>query len=564
MLKKLTIKNIALIDKAEIEFCEGLNVMSGETGAGKSVILDSINFALGAKADKSMIRYGEQDCYVQAVFSVDENSECLERLKEMDIESDTDVIISRKYDLNGKGDIKINGCSVNSAMLKNVTSCMVDVHGQSEHFFLLKEANQLKVLDRYSLENLEAQKFILAEKIDHYKFLKNKLAEVGLNDVERSRKIDILKFQIDEIKLADIKEGEEQEFLSKRNILRNGEKILTALNFSKEALSNDEGGINFVNMAKRSMLDISGIDDKYKTLTDRIDSCNIELMDIADGIENALDDLDIDPEELERVEQRLEVINSIKKKYSPDLAKIQDFLDKLEQEYDLLINCDEFVEKTTQELFRLKNEIYKICQIITNARKKSAKNFCEKVVLELKSLNISSPSFEVAFNEYNLEDIDKVTKDGMDSVKFMFSANKGEPLKEMSKIISGGEMSRFMLAIKTQLKELNGISTYIFDEIDAGISGITAGIVAQKFASISKQTQIIVVSHLAQISAMADNAYLIEKTEKTDKTVTTIKMLDNDERVNEIVRLIGGTASASSITHAKEMLKDCENYKMTL
>ena len=565
MLTKLSIKNVALIERAEIEFKEGLNVLSGETGAGKSVILDSVNFVLGAKADRSMIRYGETECMVKAEFMIPETSKAIAALREMDIDTDGEIIISRKFTEAGKNAIKINGNTVTATMLRSVTDSLVDVHGQSEHFFLLKESNQLKTLDNVVGKALAPLKEELADLLKKKKQCNEQIAMLGGDEQERSRRLDILAFQIEELENADLKEGEEEELLVKRNKIVNMEKIIAALREAMQSLSGDCGVLDGLRYASRSMSGIARIDEAFASICDRIECVASDAEDVSETLSDMAESLDFDENEAEETEARLDLIRSLKRKYGANFEEISAYFEKAKAEYDLLSDCEGQYAALTAEIEKINKKILTACKKITDLRKKEGASFCKRVTDELKTLNIASAQFDIEFTDYTEVDVDKATTNGLDSVCFMFSANAGEPMKPLGKIISGGEMSRFMLAIKTQLSDVNEISTYIFDEIDAGISGITAKVVGEKLARIAKGTQVLAVSHLAQIAVMSDAEFLIQKEENAGKTLTQVHCLDQNGRLKEIIRLLGGSdADEFALKHAQELLKQADAYKRSI
>ncbi len=555
MLHRLYIKNIALISEAELEFDKNFNVLSGETGSGKSVILDSINFVLGSKADKTMIRYGEQDAIVRAEFFVDENSSAVKKLNELDIESDGVISITRRLSLDGRGGIKINGNSVTSAMLKSVSQHLVDVHGQSEHFFLLDEGNQLRVIDEISGTQADDIKAILLKNLSVKRELKSKIAELGGDEADRERKLDVLKYQINEIESANLYEGELEELKAKQNIIVNTEKILSAVEGVRAVLSDDGGCLDCVSTAKHYLNGISSYSDDYSELALRLEGLYAETADIAETISDIAETLSFDEHEAERIDERIALIKGLQKKYGASETEVLNYLKSAQNKFEVLSDGAEAVEKLNKELEKTDKEIYIACCKLTEIRKKVSAGFCKAVTEELKTLNISDAKFEVIFSEYNESSANLNSADGSDKVCFMFSANKGEPLKPLSKVISGGEMSRFMLAVKTQLKDVNGISTYIFDEIDAGISGYTARAVAEKFIKISKNTQILAVSHLPQVCAASSAQFLIYKEEENGKTFTKIKRLDEESKIDEIIRLTGSVNSEAARKHAIELIK---------
>lgn len=565
MLEKLTIENVALIERTEIEFTKGLNVLSGETGAGKSVILDSVNFVLGAKADKSMIRYGENECFVRAEFSVQEGAPTLGVLREMEIESDGEILISRRFSLDGKNSIKVNGCTVTSAMLKKITSGLVDVHGQSEHFFLLSESNQLKMLDEVCGEKLSELKTELKGLTEQRKAIDEKISSLGGDEKERARRLEILDFECKEITSANLQIGEEKELTAKKNKIDSLEKIITSIREASEALSGENACLDALYEAKRSVGAIKKFDEEYERIYDRLENLSAEIDDVSETLGGFLDGLEFDENEAVRIDERLDLIRSLKRKYGQDITEILAFLEKANAERELLSDAAGQYDKLVLERKKVLRSIFDTAKKMTELRKKTATEFCTRVENELKTLNIPAAKLEVNFAHYTLEDAEKASQNGLDEICFLFSANAGEPVKPLGKIISGGEMSRFMLAIKTQLSGLNGISTYIFDEIDAGISGNTAKVVGQKFAKIAKSTQIIAVSHLAQIVAMSDGDFLIEKHEENGSTKTNVYPLDKEGKKQEIVRLLGGTNEQEyALKHAEELIKEAEEYKKAL
>lgn len=554
MLLRLYVKNVALISEANIEFDSGLNVLSGETGSGKSVILDSINFVLGSKSDRTMIRYGETEAMVKAEFIVGCESAVFKTLEDFDIETDGTVIISRKLSTDGKNSIKINGNPVTVSMLKKITQHLVDVHGQSEHFFLLNEDNQLKVIDGLLGTSAEHIKSRLSELISQKHEYKTKIKALGGDETERIRKMDLLEYEIQEIENADIKVGEFEELRAKQSLIQNLEKILTALNSAKSILNNDGGCSDGLNSAVHELGRISHINEDYAKLCSRLEEVSTEIYDISETLTDLSDNLSFDEGEAQNVEERIGLIKTLFKKYGSSEEEILLFKEKAKLEYDAISEGAVAIEKYTNKIAECDEEIYSLCLKLSSLRKRGAEQLSKNVVNELITLNIPNAQFGVRFNDYDKLSANLQSADGSDIISFEFSANKGEPMKPLNKIISGGEMSRFMLAVKAQLKDLNGISTYIFDEIDAGISGYTAGTVASKFRKISKSTQIIAVSHLPQVCAASDCQLLIYKVEEDGKTLTKIKKLSETEKIDEIARLTGNVLTETARIHAKELI----------
>ncbi len=563
MLQKLTIKNIALIDYVEIPFLSGLNVLSGETGAGKSVILESLNFVLGAKADKTLIRSGQNECSVVAEFNVENNSIINDVYSEFDFEQEDLLIISRKFTIDGKSSIKINGNSATVLMLKKFTSHLVDVHGQSEHFSLLKTANQISLLDSFGGQDLADIKLILTREYHNYKDLLAKLTALGGDESQRLIRLDILNYQINEITTANLLDDEEENLISIKQKLINQEKIVLALRGVYDCISNDGGVEDILSNARKVLSSISNFDAEYSQLYDKLENVFAEISDVADSSRNILDNFEESEYNIDQVEERLSLIKSLKGKYGDSIIKINEFLENAIAEKDKLENFSQLFEDLTAEKVKQERTIYSLYNDLSDKRRFYAKILEANIVQELQELGMKSAKFEIHFNEkLEFDNCKFNSSNGFDDIEFLFSANLGEPLKNLSIVISGGEMSRFMLAIKAQTSKFNNISTFIFDEIDAGISGIIAKIVAEKFAKISCFTQIIAISHLPQISAMADNNLLIEKTEDETKTITSVKTLTYEQKIDEIIRLVGGDKnSLSAKEHAKELLFNCSKTK---
>lgn len=566
MLQKLVIKNIALIDYAEICFTNGLNVLSGETGAGKSVIIESLNFVLGAKADKTLIRSGETDCSVIAEFDVSSNDTVKCVYEELDFEYEDTLLISRKFTLDGKNSIKINGNTATVGMLKKFTTALVDVHGQSEHFNLLKTTHQLNLIDKFGGDNLTALKNKLADKYKQLKTIKLDLDNYGGNESQRLIKLDVLNYQINEITNANLIDGEEEELVLIKKKLLNQEKIMNVLRCINDGISSEGGIEDILGNIIKPISTISDLDDEYLNLYNNLENAFSQISDIQSTASNLIDNFDILEYNPYEIEDRLELIKNLKNKYGDSINEINEFLNNAILEKEKLENFSQLIIQLEKEQAQVKNEIFSLYQELSKTRKEIAKKFQINILNELKELGMPKSQFEIYFEHTpTFEECEFDSPNGFDKIEFKFSANLGEPLKPLSLVISGGEMSRFMLAIKAQTSRYDEISTFIFDEIDAGISGNVAKIVAEKFAKISLHTQIIAITHLPQISAMADNNLLIEKYEDDKKTLTSVKTLSEQDKVNEIIRLVGGNKdSVSSLNHAKEVIQLATTFKNTL
>lgn len=563
MLNSLEIKNVALIQHASIDFTNKINVLSGETGAGKSVILEALNFVLGAKADKSLIRNGEEYCLVKAEFTLSNQDDFDTLFDEYDIEKDDSLIISRKFTIDGKSSIKINGQAVTASILKAFSSKLVDIHGQSEHFFLLKESNQLNLIDKIAGEKSEQIKSRLKDTYLNYKKILNEIDTLGGDENTRLVRIDIIKYQINEINSADIKDGEEEDLLSIKARLNYQEKIQTALDAVSQSLTAENSVNERLGVAVKSLSTITNIDDKYQELYDRLENVYTEIRDIGDVASEYLDDFDLENYNIDAIESRIDQIRSIKKKYGEDYSKIREYLSNITSELDKLENFNELFKDLLNKKSLLEQKLYNDYVLLDDLRRETASRFTNNVTLELKELGMSGANFAVLFEDKpEFDQCSYNSSNGFSKLKFLFSANSGEQLKPLSDVISGGEMSRFMLAIKVQTAKYNNISTFIFDEIDAGISGNVAKIVANKLIELSKSVQIVAISHLPQIASVADNNLFIYKEEYEGRTLTHIKHLDDQERIFEIVRLIGGDPqSESAVSHAKELIKQALQLK---
>lgn len=562
MICQLSIENIALIDKLSLELKDGLNILSGETGAGKSIIIDSLNFVLGERADKSLIRYGTDKASVEAVFEEYITPAVSSYLDDLGIETEDVLVIRRKMSIDGKNECRINGRISTLSTLKGLTELLVDIHGQHEHQSLLKSANHISLLDKLGEKNIEKLKTDVESDFKDYSSLKKEFARFGNSD-ERERKLDILTFQIDEIEKADVKDGEEDELLTARKRIRNMEKIISALEGAKNLLDGyDSQSVSASIKNSVSLLNtISSFDDDIQPIADRLDSCKVEITDISETLADMLERLDFDSRSADKIEERLEVVRSILRKYGGSFESLQKFYDEAKKEANILANAAERVEELEIEIDKAAKKLLESAKNLSLERRKVADKFEKDIMKELCDLGMSGSTFKVEMT--TKEDVDDISANGMDSVEFMISPNVGEPLKPLAKIISGGEMSRFMLAFKNILAGVDDIGTMVFDEIDTGISGNISQVVSEKMCNISRARQVIAVTHMPSLAAMADNHYLISKSTENGKTLTHVDLLDDD--TDEVARLIGGNDySIYAVPHAKEMKANAQRYKNSL
>ncbi len=562
MLCQLSIENIALIDKLELELKNGLNILSGETGAGKSIIIDSLNFVLGERADKSLIRFGTDKASVEAVFEDYLTPSVKDCLDDLGIEAEDVLILRRKMSADGKNECRINGRISTLSALKSLTELLVDIHGQHEHQSLLKSTNHIKLLDKLGEKKIATIKGEVEKDFDIYTSLKKEFLRFGNAD-ERERKLDILSFQIDEIEKADVKDGEEDELLSARKRIRNMEKIISALEGAKNLLDGyDSQSVSASIKNANSLLNtISSYDENIAPIADRLDSCKVEITDISETLSDMLQKLDFDSRSADRIEERLEVVRTILRKYGGSFESLQKFYDDATKEAQMLSNATERVEQLEKEIKVTAEKLLASAKKLSQERGKIADKFEKDITKELCDLGMGGSTFKVKI--VTTDDVDQISANGADSVEFMISPNVGEPLKPLAKIISGGEMSRFMLAFKNILAGVDDIGTMVFDEIDTGISGNISQVVSEKMCNISRARQVIAVTHMPSLASMADNHYLISKSTENGKTLTHIDLLEDD--TDEVARLIGGNDySIYAVPHAKEMKANAQRYKDSL
>lgn len=562
MLCQLSIENIALIDKLELELKNGLNILSGETGAGKSIIIDSLNFVLGERADKSLIRFGTDKASVEAVFEDYLTPSIKDCLDDLGIEAEDVLILRRKMSADGKNECRINGRISTLSALKSLTELLVDIHGQHEHQSLLKSTNHIKLLDKLGEKKIATVKGEVEKNFDDYTSLKKEFLRFGNAD-ERERKLDILSFQIDEIEKADVKDGEEDELLSARKRIRNMEKIISALEGAKNLLDGyDSQSVSASIKNANSLLNtISSYDENIVPIADRLDSCKVEITDISETLSDMLQKLDFDSRSAEQIEERLEVVRTILRKYGGSYESLQKFYEEATKEAQTLSNATERVERLETEIKVAAEKLLASAKELSQERRKIADKFEKDITKELCDLGMGGSTFKVEID--TTDDVEQISANGADSVEFMISPNVGEPLKPLAKIISGGEMSRFMLAFKNILAGVDDIGTMVFDEIDTGISGNISQVVSEKMCNISRVRQVIAVTHMPSLASMADNHYLISKSTENGKTLTHVDLLKDD--TDEVARLIGGNDySIYAVPHAKEMKANAQRYKDSL
>lgn len=561
MLANLHVKNFALIDEVYVDFSNGLNVLTGETGAGKSIILGSLNLAFGGKADKDSIREGSDFALVEITFRIDDEFE-KNYLKELDIyPEDGEILIQRKI-LPNKSVFKINGETVNASLVKDVTNVLIDVYGQHDYQYLLKPQKHIEIIDAYASKELDSQKDEYKLTYNKYQEYKKLLEAPEADESVREREISLLKYQINEIEAASLKVGEEEELSASLKFMENIEKIEEALSFAKNYLfeKNDSAG-EMIDASLREVISVSSYDERLSELSERLNDISEMLSDVSRSISNYLEDSILDPGELQRIRFRYELINDLERKYGRTVEEVISFSEKKKEELDEMLLLSERRDELIAEFESVKKKLLKESAKIHDTRKKYGDVFTKELKSNLSDLNFNQCEFEV-----NFEESEEFLQSGKDKVNFLISTNPGESLKPLNNIASGGELSRIMLAIKTTCASENGNETFIFDEIDSGISGVTAWKVAEKLAILSRRHQVILITHLQQIASMADTHFEIKKVVEDDgRTHTLIDKLDEEGQIKEIVRMLGGDdMSVSFVKNAEELKKRADEYKSEL
>ncbi len=557
MLSNLKISDIAIIKEAVIDFNNGLNVLTGETGAGKSIIIDAINAILGERTSRELIRTGSNNAEVSAYFE-DINDDVIFILDEFGIacEEDKSLLISRKISLDGKNICKINGSNVTVSMLKKIGQALINVHGQMDNHNLLNEELHYTYIDSFAENNDVHEEYLCA--YNDYCNLKRRYDNLIVDESEKARKIDLLSYQIKEIEDAGIKIGEWEELEKRKKVLQNAEQLLALVNNAVEIINGNDnfsGVADMLNTASNSLVKASAFDESLNSVSDTVAEMSYNIVDCASELSSFLYSLDVDPNELDLIEERLDVLFRLSKKYGQNETEILEFLDNAQKQLDDITFSDKLKEQLEIEL----NEKYvlmdKASRILSANRQKYGEIFIENVKNELAFLDMASISFKIVQNRKAFDET------GADEIYFLISANAGEEPKPLSKIASGGELSRIMLAIKNVLASKDNVQTLIFDEVDTGVSGRAAQKIGIKLKEVSKNRQVLCVTHLAQIACFADNHFLISKSESDNKTYTKVESLDNNGKIHELARIISGIDSTQlSLDAAAEMIENAKKY----
>lgn len=559
MLSELSIKNFAIIDKLSISFNKGLTVLTGETGAGKSIIIDAINLLVGGRGSAEFVRHGEDKAEIEGLFYIEDGHPCFKKMNEfgIDIEEGA-IVLKRDIALSGKSVCRINGKLITISTLREIGATFIDIHGQHEHQELMDETKHLGLLDTFAMNKLSPVLSEYESIYRNYMQTSKKLTSLTENEQQMAQRLDLLQFQFNEIEQAQLTLNEDEDLLEERKRLSNFEKIFDSIQTGYNALRGEQRGLDWLGEVMGNMEEAASLDTEYKEMAESVSNSYYILEDVASKMRSALDYLEYDPERINTIETRLNEINTLKRKYGKTVGEILEYAAKIEEELETLQNKETHIDILEKELSSLKKDLLVEANELNSLRRKAAQRLTDDIHQELKELYMEKTVFEVRIQM----DEDQVSKNGMDSVEFYISTNPGEPLKPLSKIVSGGELSRMMLALKSIFSKHQGITSIIFDEVDTGVSGRVAQAIAEKIHHVALDSQVLCISHLPQVAAMADTHLFIAKQIQEGRTSTSVLPLSQQDKIKEIGRMISG-AEITDLTkkHAKELLKLAQKAK---
>ena len=558
MLELLHIENIAIIEAADIEFAPGFNALTGETGAGKSIVIDSLSAVLGQRTSRELIRTGAEKAFVSAAFS-GTAPELTETLG-IQPEADGTLLLQREIQTDGKNVCRVNGRPVTVGQLRALGAQLLNIHGQHDGQQLLDEEQHIVYLDSFG--RVESLAITYAEKYKNFTDIRRQIGALQMDEAEKARRVDTLQYQIEELRRAKLTPGEEEELTARRGMLRNAEKFLDAVAGADYALNGDDSGGGALSALRQAQDALSGVrhlDDAFGQLYERLGEAYSEVYDIAATVEDKRGELDVSPGELDRVESRMDLLYRLKKKYGATVEDMLDYQARCEAELAQIEDAGDTLARLEQALSKAEKGARQAAQALSDARKAAADRLTAQILTELQQLDMGKIRFAVDFAEKPLD------SDGMDTVRFLMSANVGEELRPIHKIASGGELARIMLAMKNVLSEQDHVGTMVFDEVDTGVSGRAAQKVAEKMARISRRKQVLCVTHLPQLAAMADTHFSVEKGERGGRTYTEVRRLDREQRRQELARLTGGShVSQTMLDGAEELLAQAEKFRAEL
>ena len=558
MLELLHIENIAIIEAADIEFAPGFNALTGETGAGKSIVIDSLSAVLGQRTSRELIRTGAEKAFVSAAFS----GMAPELTEELGIQPEADgtLLLQREIQTDGKNVCRVNGRPVTVGQLRALGARLLNIHGQHDGQQLLDEEQHIVYLDSFG--RVESLAITYAEKYKNFTDIRRQIGALQMDEAEKARRVDTLQYQIEELRRAKLTPGEEEELTARRGMLRNAEKFLDAVAGADYALNGDDSGggaLSALRQAQDALGGVRHLDDAFGQLYERLGEAYSEVYDIAVTVEDKRGELDVSPGELDRVESRMDLLYRLKKKYGATVEDMLDYQARCEAELAQIEDAGDTLARLEQALSKAEKEARQAAQALSDARKAAADRLTSQILAELQQLDMGKIRFAADFAEKPLD------SDGMDTVRFLMSANVGEELRPIHKIASGGELARIMLAMKNVLSEQDHVGTMVFDEVDTGVSGRAAQKVAEKMARISRRKQVLCVTHLPQLAAMADTHFSVEKGERGGRTYTEVRRLDREQRRRELARLTGGShVSQTMLDGAEELLVQAEKFRAEL
>ena len=557
MLQELSIKNFAIIENLQVSFDEGMTVLTGETGAGKSIIIDAVGLLAGGRGSNDLIRYGENKTVIQGLFSIPENAKTVSVLESYGIEADgNQVLLQRELSRNGKNISRVNGTIVTVATLREVGETLIDIHGQNEHQELMDPQKHIDLLDQFAGNELREVKTTYLNTYAKYVDTRKQLIKLKTDEKETVQRIDLLTFQIQEIEQAQLKDAAEDEKLEEeRNLLVNYQKVMQALTSAYDSMQNsEENGIDKIGLGMAALEKVQDINPVYQAIASSVSAAYYQLQECAGDILSEIEQLSYVVGRLDENENRLELIRQLKRKYGNTISEVLGHYEKISQELDLIENRESYLEKLNVDYNKAKEEILAVGRQLTTIRKKAATVLEEQIQLQLKELYMDKVLFKTVFHEQPGKV--QITDNGLDQVEFYIATNVGEPLKALAKVASGGELSRMMLAMKAIFTKTQGITSIIFDEVDTGVSGRVAQAIANKIHLVAGYSQVLCITHLPQVAAMADQHLYIEKEIIADRTKTHVKSLFGAERINEVARMLAGTdITELSLAHAKELLE---------
>ena len=560
MLQLLHIENIAIIEHADISFARGFNALTGETGAGKSIVIDALGAVLGQRTSRDLIRTLANKAFVSAAF--DGVDAALPALVENGVapEEDGTLLLQRELYADGKNVCRVNGRPVTVAQLRAIGAALLNIHGQHDGAQLLDEEQHLAYLDRFAHVEEQTAGYLAA-----YAALRGTQHEIDalrMDESEKARRVDMLHHQIAELERAELQNGEEEALIARRNILRSGEKFIAAVEEADACLNGGEeanGAVSAIKQAEDALRSLRSLSDEFVTLSDRLEAARCEVYDLAMTVRDKRGEYDFSPQELDAVESRCDLIYRLKKKYGATVEEMLDYLERSRQELERIEYADDRIAQLEARLRAQRETALAAARTLSDARKSAAAELEARILQELRELDMNKVRFSIAFGETEL------TETGMDEVRFLMSANVGEELKPIDRIASGGELSRIMLALKNVLAEQESVQTMVFDEVDTGVSGRAAQRVAEKLAKVSRHKQVLCVTHLPQLAAMADAHLGVEKGEEGGRTLTRVNVLDRMQRVQELARLTGGELFTDAMRQgALELLDAADAYKAAL